>query len=53
LKAKQQSPSLLIRDAIENMLKHNIRLSQTVINFALNQAGEGWGFCTGTYSYFR
>lgn len=41
LKAKQQNPSLSIRAAIENMLKRNIRLSQTVIDFALNQAGEG------------
>ncbi len=41
LKAKQQDPSLSIRVAIENMLKQNIRLSQTVINFALTQSGEG------------
>ncbi|MGB3491410.1 MAG: DUF3368 domain-containing protein [Elainellaceae cyanobacterium] len=40
LKAKHQNPSLSIRDSIENMLKRNIRLSQTVIDFALNQAGE-------------
>lgn len=41
LKAKQREPSLSIRTAIENMLKRNIRLSQTVIDFALTQAGEG------------
>lgn len=41
LKAKQRDPSLSIRTAIENMLKRNIRLSQTVIDFALTQSGEG------------
>ncbi|MGR3274613.1 DUF3368 domain-containing protein [Acaryochloris marina NIES-2412] len=41
LKAKQQDSSLSVKEAISNMLKHNIRLSQTVINFALNQSGEG------------
>lgn len=41
LKAKQHDPSLSVRDAIENMLNRNIRLSQTVITFALTQAGEG------------
>jgi predicted nucleic acid-binding protein len=40
LKAKQKDPSLRITTAIENMLSHNIRLSQTVIDFALKQAGE-------------
>jgi predicted nucleic acid-binding protein len=40
LKAKQHDPSLSVEDAIANMLKHNIRLSQTVINFALTEAGE-------------
>jgi predicted nucleic acid-binding protein len=40
LKAKQKHPSLRIATAIENMLSHNIRLSQTVIDFALKQAGE-------------
>jgi predicted nucleic acid-binding protein len=40
LKAKQQNPSLSIKTAIENMLAHQIRLSQTVINFALQQAQE-------------
>jgi predicted nucleic acid-binding protein len=40
LKAKQKDPSLRIATAIENMLSHNIRLSQTVIDFALKQAGE-------------
>jgi predicted nucleic acid-binding protein len=40
LRAKQKDPSLLIAPAIENMLNRNIRLSQTVINFALKQAKE-------------
>lgn len=40
LKAKQRDPSLSVEAAISNMLKRNIRLSQTVINFALAQAGE-------------
>lgn len=40
LKAKQQNPSLSVRTAIDNMLRHNIRLSQTVIDFALTQSGE-------------
>jgi len=40
LKAKQQDPALSVKVAIANMLKHNIRLSQTVITFALTPAGE-------------
>ncbi len=40
LKAKQYYPQLSIREAIAKMLNHNIRLSQTVIDFALQQAGE-------------
>lgn len=40
LRAKQQNPSLSIKTAIHNMLTHNIRLSQTVIDFALKQSGE-------------
>jgi predicted nucleic acid-binding protein len=40
LKAKKEDPSLSVRTAIDNMLNHNIRLSRTVINFALTQAGE-------------
>jgi predicted nucleic acid-binding protein len=40
LKAKRKDPSLLIATAIENMLNQNVRLSQTVIDFALKQAGE-------------
>lgn len=40
LKAKTEDPSLSVRNAIDSMLNHNIRLSQTVINFALTQAGE-------------
>lgn len=40
LKAKQYYPELSIRGAIADMLDHNIRLSQTVIDFALQQAGK-------------
>lgn len=40
LKAKQKDPSFSIKDAIDRMLAHNIRLSQKVIDFALNQAAE-------------
>jgi len=40
LRAKQQNPSLSIRTAIANIQAHNIRLSQTVIDFALQQAQE-------------
>ncbi len=40
LKAKRSDPSLLIATAVENMLSRNIRLSRTVIDFALKQAGE-------------
>ena len=40
LKAKQHDPSLSVKEAIANMLGRNIRLSQTVIDFALKQAGE-------------
>jgi predicted nucleic acid-binding protein len=40
LKAKQCDPSLSIQTAIENMLSHNIRLSQRVIDFVLQEAGE-------------
>ncbi|NBD33765.1 MAG: hypothetical protein GVY17_12575 [Cyanobacteria bacterium] len=40
LKYKQQKPSLSIQKAIQNMINHNIYLSQNVINFALKQAGE-------------
>ncbi|WP_035985369.1 toxin PIN [Leptolyngbya sp. KIOST-1] len=40
LKAKKKDSSLSVRTAIGNMLNRNIRLSQTVINFALAQAGE-------------
>lgn len=40
LKAKHQDASFSVRAAIARMLSHNIRLSQTVINFALTQAGE-------------
>lgn len=40
LKAKQQDASFSVKTAIENMINRNIRLSQTVIAFALRQAGE-------------
>ncbi len=40
LKAKRRDPSLSVKDAIDNMLSRNIRLSQTVIDFALKQADE-------------
>jgi len=40
LKAKQYNPSLSIQTAIDNMLAHNIRLSQRVIDFCLQEAGE-------------
>lgn len=40
LKYKQQKPSLSIQNAIQNMIKKNIYLSQNVIDFALKQAGE-------------
>lgn len=40
LKAKQQNPSFSVKTAINNMLSRNIRLSQTVIDFALKQSGE-------------
>jgi len=40
LKYKQQEPSLSIQKAIQNMINHNIYLSQNVIDFALKQAGE-------------
>ena len=40
LKAKQHDPTMSIKTAIGNMLNHNIRLSQTVIDFALKQSGE-------------
>jgi predicted nucleic acid-binding protein len=40
LKAKQQDPTMSVKTAIANMRHHNIRLSQTVIDFALRQSGE-------------
>lgn len=40
LKAKQQDSAMSVKEAISNMLNHNIRLSQTVVDFALAQAGE-------------
>ena len=40
LKAKQQDSAMSVKVAIDNMLSHNIRLSKTVIDFALAQSGE-------------
>lgn len=40
LKYKQQKPSLSMKNAIQNMISHNIYLSQNVIDFALKNAGE-------------
>lgn len=40
LKFKRQNPSFSIKQAIAKMQVHQIRLSQTVINVALQQAGE-------------
>jgi predicted nucleic acid-binding protein len=40
LRAKQEGYPVTIRQAIERMLNRGIRLSESVINFALNQAGE-------------
>ncbi len=40
LRAKQEGQPIIIREAIDKMLKRNIRLSTTVIDFALKQAGE-------------
>jgi predicted nucleic acid-binding protein len=40
LRAKREGYSISIQQSIQRMLARNIRLSQTVINFALEQAGE-------------
>ncbi|BAY76540.1 hypothetical protein NIES25_29920 [Nostoc linckia NIES-25] len=40
LRAKREGYPLSIKTAIQKMLNHNIRLSQTVIDFALKEAGE-------------
>ncbi len=40
LRAKQEGHPIVIKEAIEKMQQQNIRLSSTVINFALKQAGE-------------
>ncbi len=40
LRAKEEGHPIIIKEAIEKMLKQNIRLSSTVIKFALSQAGE-------------
>ncbi len=40
LRAKQEGHPIVIKETIEKMLRQNIRLSSTVINFALKQAEE-------------
>lgn len=40
LKTKKRDPAFSVKTAIAKMRQHNIRLSQTVIDFALKQAGE-------------
>jgi predicted nucleic acid-binding protein len=40
LRAKREGYSLSIREAIDNMLACNIRLSETVIKIALRESGE-------------
>jgi predicted nucleic acid-binding protein len=40
LKAKRRNPEISVKAAIDRMLSHNIRLSQTVIDFALKTANE-------------
>ncbi|NEP77442.1 MAG: DUF3368 domain-containing protein [Okeania sp. SIO3C4] len=40
LRAKKEGYLLSVKPAIENMLNHNIRLSNTVIDIALKEAGE-------------
>jgi predicted nucleic acid-binding protein len=40
LRAKREGYLLSIKTAIQKMLERNIRLSQTVIDFALKEAGE-------------
>jgi predicted nucleic acid-binding protein len=40
LRAKREGYPLSIKIAIQKMLNHNIRLSQTVIDFAVKDAGE-------------
>ncbi|MEL6353029.1 MAG: DUF3368 domain-containing protein [Cyanobacteria bacterium J06627_28] len=40
LKAKRQDLAMSVKLAIDNMLSRNIRLSKTVIDFALVQSGE-------------
>lgn len=41
LRAKREGYSFSIKTAIQKMVNHNIRLSQTVIDFAIKKAGEG------------
>ncbi|MEA5582687.1 DUF3368 domain-containing protein [Nodularia harveyana UHCC-0300] len=40
LRAKQEGYSINIKEAIHRMIVRGIRLSETLINFALQQAGE-------------
>ena len=40
LRSKQEGYPISIKEACTKMLSHNIRLSQTVINFALRESGE-------------
>ncbi|MBX9258209.1 DUF3368 domain-containing protein [Desmonostoc muscorum CCALA 125] len=40
LRAKREGYPMSIKTAIQKMLNHNIRLSQTVIDFAIKEAGE-------------
>ena len=40
LRAKQEGYPIVVREAIENMQSSGIWLSETVIEFALQQAGE-------------
>ena len=40
LRAKQEGYPLSVKQAIANMLNHNIRLSETVIKIALKESGK-------------
>jgi predicted nucleic acid-binding protein len=40
LRAKREGYPMSIKTAIQKMLNHNIRLSQSVIDFAVKEAGE-------------
>lgn len=41
LRAKHEGYPFSVKTAIQKMVNHNIRLSQTVIDFAIKEAGEG------------